>query len=181
MPADTLTLIRYGLDQLPAIRPTLVEVYAQVYVDQLDDPFFAPERFAERLDGHASRPGWQAVVGSEHGQVVGYAYGAALAPGTAWWRGMLKPLPEADTMEDGARTFALYEIMVNAPWRGTGTAERIHEYLLAGRRETRATLLVETAHPKVKALYERWGYRHLGDQRPFSDAPLYATMLREPL
>jgi GNAT superfamily N-acetyltransferase len=181
VPPDTLVLTRYASDQLPAIRPTLVEVYAQVYADQLDDPFFSPDRFAERLDAYASRPGWQAVVGHERGQVAGYAFGAALAPGAAWWRGMLEPLPPQDTAEDGARTFALYEIMLRSPWRGTGAAERIHEELLAGRTEQRATLLVETAHPRVKALYQRWGYRHLGDQRPFPDAPLYATMLREPL
>ena len=40
------------------------------------------------------------------------------------------------------------------------------------------TLLVEPNHPKVKALYEKWGYVHIGDQQPFPDAPVYATMLR---
>ncbi|WP_367137714.1 MULTISPECIES: hypothetical protein [Streptomyces] len=68
--------------------------------------------------------------------------------------------------------------MVRRPWRGTGTAQRIHEELLSGRPEQRVTLLVDPAHPKVKALYERWGYRYIGDQRPFPDAPVYATMVR---
>ncbi|GAA1419535.1 hypothetical protein GCM10009601_16530 [Streptomyces thermospinosisporus] len=56
--------------------------------------------------------------------------------------------------------------------RGAGAA------LLAGRPEERVTLLVEPAHAKVKALYESWGYRNAGDQRPFPDAPVYATMVR---
>jgi GNAT superfamily N-acetyltransferase len=74
---------------------------------------------------------------------------------------------------------ALFEIMVRDPWRGTGLAHRIHEELLAGRDEERATLLVEPEHPNVKALYEEWGYQHIGDQQPFPDAPLYATMVRQ--
>ncbi|ARZ67960.1 hypothetical protein SMD11_2309 [Streptomyces albireticuli] len=91
---------------------------------------------------------------------------------------MLNPLPEEDRAEDGARTLALFELMVRHPWRGTGVAQRIHEELLTGRPEERVTLLVEPTHVKVKALYERWGYEDIGDQRPFPDAPVYATMLR---
>lgn len=91
---------------------------------------------------------------------------------------MLQPLPEAMTAEDGTRTMALFELLVRQPWRKTGTAERIHEELLSGRTEERVTLLVEPTHPKVKTLYESWGYANIGDQQPFPDAPVYATMLR---
>ncbi|GAA0470754.1 hypothetical protein GCM10009544_36040 [Streptomyces stramineus] len=91
---------------------------------------------------------------------------------------MLTPLPAPDIAENGRRTLALFELMVRKPWRGTGSARRIHEELLAGRSEDRVTLLVEPTHPKVKALYERWGYEYVGDQQPFPDAPIYSTMLR---
>ncbi|MFE2145458.1 hypothetical protein ACFXA3_27605 [Streptomyces sp. NPDC059456] len=47
-----------------------------------------------------------------------------------------------------------------------------------GRDERGVTLLVDPGHPKVKALYEGWGYLHIGDQQPFPDAPVYTTMLR---
>ncbi|RKN76310.1 GNAT family N-acetyltransferase [Streptomyces klenkii] len=175
---DTVRLTRYAADDLPSVRQTLVATYAEVYADQLSNPFFSVERFEERLAGHASRPGWGAVVGYVEGRAVGYAYASPLPPGTRWWAGMLQPLPEADSEEDGKRTLALFELMVRRPWRGTGAAQRIHEELLSGRPEQRVTLLVDPAHAKVKALYERWGYRYIGDQRPFPDAPVYATMLR---
>lgn len=92
---------------------------------------------------------------------------------------MLTPLPEELTHETGQRTLALFELLVRAPWRKTGSAHRIHEELLTSRPEERVTLLVEPTHPKVKALYERWGYDNVGDQQPFPDAPVYTTMLRQ--
>lgn len=174
-----VTLVRYGTEQLPSIRPTLVSLYGEVYEKEIaEDPFFSVERFEQRLRGHSSRPGWEAVVAYDGGEAAGYAYAAPLPERTGWWSHMLTPLPDEETREDGTRTLALFELMVRAPWRKTGLAQRIHEELLTGRREERVTLLVEPGHPKVKALYERWGYRHIGDQQPFPDAPVYATMLR---
>lgn len=177
-PTPAVELRRYGRDDLDSIRQVLTDVYAEVYADRIADPFFSIERFEDRLEGHVSRDPWEVVIGWDAGEPVGYAYGSPLPPGSRWWEGMLEPLPEDLTTEDGHRTMALFELMVRRPWRKTGTAHRIHEELLAGRREERATLLVEPTHPKVKALYEAWGYRNVGDQRPFPDAPLYATMLR---
>lgn len=89
------------------------------------------------------------------------------------------PLDLDFTEETGRRTLALFEIMVRAPWRGTGTAHAIHEELLAHRPEERVTLLVEPDHPGVKRTYESWGHKHIGDQKPFPDSPLYATMVRQ--
>jgi GNAT superfamily N-acetyltransferase len=92
---------------------------------------------------------------------------------------MLDPLPAADIAETGQRTLALFEMMIRRPWRGTGLAERIHEALLEGQAEERVPLLVEKTRPRVQELYESCGYRNIGDQQPFCDAPIYATMLRD--
>ncbi|MGW2202140.1 hypothetical protein [Streptomyces sp. NPDC001774] len=68
--------------------------------------------------------------------------------------------------------------MVRLPWRGTGVAKVLHDALLADRPEERATLLVEQTHPRVRALYESWGWRKLGDVRPsMQGAPLFDAML----
>ncbi|MES4906361.1 MULTISPECIES: GNAT family N-acetyltransferase [unclassified Streptomyces] len=174
----TVELRRYGREDLNAIGQTLTDVYAEVYADRISDPFFSIERFEERLEGHVSRDPWEVVIGWDGDEPVGYAYGTPLPPRSRWWAGMLEPLPEEMTREDGTRTMALCELMVRSPWRKTGTAHRIHEELLSGRAEERVTLLVEPTHPKVKALYESWGYENIGDQQPFPDAPVYATMLR---
>ncbi|MFE9968784.1 GNAT family N-acetyltransferase (plasmid) [Streptomyces sp. NBC_01724] len=178
-PTGPLKLHRYGIGQLDQIRPTLVSLYAEVYTADIEkDPFFSVERFTERLTGHASRPSWEAVVAYDGGQAAGYAYASCLPERTGWWAHMLTPLAEEEVRETGERTLALFELMVRGPWRGTGLAQRIHEELLAGRSEERVTLLVDPEHPKVKALYESWGYCNIGGQQPFPDAPIYATMVR---
>ena len=177
---DDLVLRRASKDDLPKVRSVLLEVYAEVYADRIaEDPFFSVDRFDERLTNQASRIHWEAVIGYIGDEPVGYAYAAALQPGARWWMTCLDPLPEAYTEETGERTIALYEIMVRKPWRGTGISQRIHEELLAARPEERVTLLVDPRKTGVKALYERWGYEHIADQKPFPDSPLYATMVRQ--
>ncbi len=79
--------------------------------------------------------------------VTGYAFGAPLPAGSGWWNSAADPLPEDFTDEDGQRTFAVFAVMVRRPWRGTGEAHRLSEWLLHGRPEQRATLLVDASHP----------------------------------
>jgi len=175
-----LAFTRYTRDDLDRIRTTLVEVYAQVHADHLDEPFHSVPRFTERLNGHSAAPGWETVVGYDSGEPVGYAYATPLGPNTRWWAHMLTPLPDGYATETGTRTLALNEIMVRKAWRGQGVARRIHEELLAGRSEERVTLLVDPANQdgRVKALYEAWGYEQIGTQQPFPDSPVFASMTR---
>jgi GNAT superfamily N-acetyltransferase len=173
-----LEIRQYGSEQAAEARPVLLDVYAEVYADQLTDPFFTVERFAEGLDGWSSRPGWACVVGWDGGKPVGYAYGAPLLKDARWWRGLLSEVPAEDIVETGERTFALSELMVRVPWRKTGVSRALHDALLLARPEKRATLLVEREHPKVRALYESWGWRWFGDLRPrIPAAPLLDAML----
>lgn len=168
----------YHASQLPEIRDLLVDVYAEVYADRLAEPFFSVERFAERLDGQLRSPNWAAVVGFDGGEVAGYAYGATRPANSTAWQGV-QPAPDQElARENGRRTFFLFELMVRVPWRRTGAAARIHQELLRGRPEERVSLTVEHDHPRVRALYERWGYQYVGSTRPFPDAPLLDVMLR---
>lgn len=173
---DDLLLKRHGIDELETVRPLLLDIYAEVYKDELDDPFSSVERFDERLTGHASRNSWECVIGFQQDEPVGYAYGAALQPGARWWMHQLTPLPADYTEETGHRTLALFELMLRAPWRGQGIGRHLHDELLAGRREERVTLLCDD--DITKAMYERWGYQHIGDQKPFEDSPLFSTMVK---
>ncbi|MFF1416584.1 GNAT family N-acetyltransferase [Streptomyces sp. NPDC058280] len=174
---DVLTLSTYSGDHLPQIRHTLLDVYAEVYAREIAaDPFFSVERFDERLTGHASGAGWTCVLGEVAGEPVGYAYGATVRPG-GWWGGLVTPADPDLIAEDGRRTLGLFEIMLRAPWRGQGIAHGIHDELMSQRSEERAALTVEQAHPKVRALYESWGYRKVGEIQPTDDSPLYDALL----
>ncbi|MBV2155082.1 GNAT family N-acetyltransferase [Kitasatospora sp. SUK 42] len=173
-----MTVSYYTAGDLPVIEERLIEVYAEVYAQEAaTDPFFSVERFTERLHRHAAGPRWGCVFGEVDGAEIGYAYGFARTAAYRW--GGLITLASADLLEEtDSRTFALCEVMVREPWRGTGVARTLHEELLSHRIEERSHLLVEEGHPRVRALYERWGYSRMGTMQPYPDGPRYDSMLR---
>ncbi|MFJ5923135.1 GNAT family N-acetyltransferase [Kitasatospora sp. NPDC092948] len=148
----------------------LITVHADAYADAMDDEF--NRRFPWFVDHWTGMDGFSCVVAHDDDRPVGFAYGAPLADGREWWRDHMAPTPGASS------TYAVSELMVRPRWRKTGTAARLHDELLGGRPEHLAVLLVDTEHPKVQALYERWGYRKVGDRQPFADSPVYAVMVR---
>jgi ribosomal protein S18 acetylase RimI-like enzyme len=155
----------------------LVAVYLEVYADA-DDPFFGEDRYRRQLAGHLSAPGWQAAVGSVDGEVAGYAYGFVLGPGTRWWDGFTTAPPADFTTETGHRTFAISEIMVRAPWQRHGIARRLHDALLGGRTEERATLLVEPENVPAQHAYASWGWHKVAQLRPgWEGAPLFDVLV----
>lgn len=172
-----IAMKHFTANELAEVRDVLINVYAEVYADRLHEEFQTVERFAERLEGHASGPGWECVVGYDDGEPVGYAYGYTLPTRANWWKGLRTPVDPGLIEETGRRTFALCELMVRAPWRGTGAAKAIHDELVSNRPEERVTLLVERDHPRVRALYERWGYQWIGELLPFPDAPLFDSLI----
>ncbi|MFD4696406.1 GNAT family N-acetyltransferase [Streptomyces niveus] len=168
--------LRHATD-IDAVWTTLIEVYAEVRADQLHQPHYSVERYAERLARHGSEPGWEAVIGFDGESPVGYAYVNTLATNDRWWQRMTPPLSEACT---NTPTVALKEIMLRVPWRGTGTSRRIHDELLSNREEKQVSLLVNplAGDGKVKALYEAWGYAQVSLQQPTPDGPVLTAMLR---
>ncbi|WP_405614377.1 GNAT family N-acetyltransferase [Streptomyces sp. NBC_00076] len=176
--------LRHHTDVEP-VRQAIVDIHVEVRQRDLGltGPFYSAERFNERLTGHSSVPGWETVIAYDGTEPAGFAYATPLGPSTRWWSAMTSPLPDGYTVETGKRTLALNEIVVRRPWRGTGVAHRIHEELLASRGEERGTLLVnpKAGSGKVQAVYERWGYEKIGEQQPFADSPVFASMMREPL
>ncbi|MFD8935312.1 GNAT family N-acetyltransferase [Streptomyces sp. NPDC059578] len=151
------------VEHLPEIRGTLLGIYAEVYADDIaTNPFFSLERFEERLAGHTTAPEWGCVLARVAGEAVGFTYGFRAREGD---------------------TFTLCENMLRAPHRGQGIARSMHDELIRHREEALAQLLVRRERPRLRALYERWGYRHAGEKLPFPDSPLYDVMvltLRQP-
>ncbi|MFE5484126.1 GNAT family N-acetyltransferase [Streptomyces sp. NPDC056527] len=163
------TLSRYGRDDLPTIRQTLLDVHADAYGEQMHDPFH--QRFPWFVDTWGSLSTFDCVIAYDGDEPAGFAYGASANPGREWWREHLSPAPNPDT------TFALSELMVRPKWRKTGLSKSLHDHLLRSRPETLTVLLVDTAQPRVQALYEAWGYHKVGERQPFPDSPRCAVML----
>ncbi|MEU3877370.1 MULTISPECIES: GNAT family N-acetyltransferase [Streptomyces] len=169
---------RFDHTHAAELRELLLDVHDDCYAQSENrDGFDSRERFAWFLDRWSQRPGWDCVVGYDGDEAAGFAYGAPLVSASPWWD-KVSGLEPGFAREDGTRTFAVSEIMVRPRWRKTGTAALLHEELLRGRPEERATLLVNSAHPKVQALYEEWGYVPVGHTRPYDDAPVMTAMVR---
>ncbi|MFI6689703.1 GNAT family N-acetyltransferase [Streptomyces sp. NPDC050485] len=162
---------------LDTIRSDLIDVYAEVRAPLLHLPNYAVTAFGERLDRHGGEPGFVAVLAYADGHPVGYAYGNRIEHGDRHWQ-RITPPPTHEYTERPA--MALKEIGVRPAWRGTGTARRIHDALLASRDEPHVTLMVNPAagNGKVHQLYQSWGYKDIGQSQPSAASPLLTAMIR---
>jgi ribosomal protein S18 acetylase RimI-like enzyme len=146
----------------------------------------AAEVYGRASDGAAEKqarvrrrqPGFALAEARHGGYLVGYASGLPLRPSTSWWRGLTAPLPAALTTEHPGRTFALTELLVRASWRRQGIGRELHDRLLDGRAEERATLVVAPDAGAAQHAFRSWGWRKVGrvlDQ----DAPVLDVLIAD--
>jgi hypothetical protein len=81
-----------------------------------------------------------------------------LRPSTSWWKGLTSPLPATVTTEHPGRTFALTDLLVRASWRRRGIAGSLHDLILGGRPEERATVTVPPGATAAQAAFRNWGW-----------------------
>ena len=148
--------------------------YQALHEQVLTEPPYRHEDaglFEDRFRVRQRQPGFVLAEARHGGYLVGYASGMPLRPSTDWWRHLTTPLPGDVTAEHPGRTFALAGLLVRAPWRRQGIGRALHDLILAGRPEERATL---TAAPRATAAQQAlrsWGWRKVGrtrDPRPGS-------------
>jgi GNAT superfamily N-acetyltransferase len=143
--------------------------YAAVYAEApyRDGPAEVAE-FAAEWPGLVTQPGFRLVLArAGSGEVVGFALGHQVEPASGWWTGLAPASAAADA------SFGVAELGVRSDWRRRGLASRLHEALLADRREPRVVLWVRADAPAAVATYARWGYRLLGW---VADRPPYQVM-----
>jgi ribosomal protein S18 acetylase RimI-like enzyme len=128
--------------------------------------------FARRFRVQHRQPGFVLAEARHGGYLVGYAAGMPLRPATSWWRDLTTDLPDEVTAEYPGRTFALTGLLVRPSWRRQGTGQALHDLILRGRPEERATLTVRPAAVPAQAALRRWGWRKVArtrDPGPGSD------------
>ncbi|MFC6081768.1 GNAT family N-acetyltransferase [Sphaerisporangium aureirubrum] len=158
----------------------LTEVYLEVYGEP---PYGWGEEhaglFRDRFDVQRRQEGFDLVTAREGGRLVGFGFGVTLRPASPWWQNLLSPLSEEMTAERPGRTWALVELVVRAPWRRRHVAETIHDMLLGGRTEERATLTVLPQAAPALAAYRKWGWQQIGEKRnPLPGSPVFGVMVR---
>lgn len=183
MSAPEITYRRFGSPTAQTIRDTVQAIYEASYVDRIasGDPFDSVEQFMYRFDRYAERDGFDHVVAFIDGEPVGQTWGWPLHESDAtrgWWAGLLNEPEPGFTDEDGTRTFAFSEIMVDHRHIGGGIAHAMHNELLSTRLEKRATLLVKPGNDSAYRAYRRWGWKTVNQLRPgWSDAPLFDVLI----
>lgn len=159
----------------------VLDVYVGVYAEPpyLEGPAEVGD-FAGSWPRRVAAPGFRVVVARDAGRVIGFTFGHELGEHTGWWSGALGPL-EVDTVEWPGRTFAVIELAVLADYRRRGIAARLHAALLADVKVERVTLAVrpEVEAAPAREAYAAWGYRKVGQIRPYTDAPVYDAMVAD--
>ncbi|MEV0357528.1 GNAT family N-acetyltransferase [Nocardia sp. NPDC050697] len=181
----TIRFHRYDAAGAREQRAVVRRVYERAYADAIasSNPFEQPGPFMERFDAYtdparSTATGFALVIATDGAEPVGQSWGWPLdeRAGAGWWRGLqLDDGDPADfTREDGRRTFALSEIMVAKEQAGRGIGRALHDELLDGRAEQRATLLVDPVNDRAYERYARWGWSKAGTLRPdWPDAPTF--------
>jgi len=155
--------------QAAAYADDFAGLHAEVYADppyrRADDAEVYPGRFRVQR----RQPGFVLAEARHGGYLVGYAAGMPLRPSTSWWRELTAPLPAEVTEEHAGRTFALTDLLVRASWRRQGIGAELHDLILDGRTEERATLAVLPAAVPAQNAFRKWGWRKVGRTRSEPD------------
>lgn len=164
------TFRRHGAEGARAVSGTVARIHRDAYAERMvpGDLFSGQDAFMQRFDAYTVRPEFDMVIAYRDGEPVGQAWGWPLGrhSGDAWWLGLLEEPEPGFTREDGARTFALSEIMVGREWAGQGVGRALHDELLSARPEARAVLLVRPHNTTAYRAYTGWGWRKAGALRP---------------
>lgn len=178
--SDAPAQIDQASERAPELTPTLTAIYSSVYAEP---PYFwgkeHAELFAERFGAQRRAPGFDLVIASVGDVVVGFTFGVTLQPDTPWWRSVTTPVDTDLVTERPGRTFALVELLVSRPWRQRGIATQLHDRLLGGRPEERATLTVLPEAEPAQRAYRTWGWRRVAQKsNPLPGAPIFDVMLK---
>jgi GNAT superfamily N-acetyltransferase len=140
-------------------------MHAEVYADAPYEGDDAAVMFGGRFSVLFRQPGFTLAEARHGGYLVGYASGMPLRASTSWWRNLTTALPEDVIAEHPGRTFALIDLAVRAPWRRQGIARDLHDLILVGRPEERATAAVLPEARPAQRAFSSWGWRKVARTR----------------
>jgi hypothetical protein len=183
---NRLSSISIGLNDVDGDQAAQrLDEYSELYAEVYAEPPYEwgaehAELFRRRMEVQCRQEGFALVDATTSGRLVGMGFGVTLSGMTPWWQNLLGPLPRDVTEERPGRTWALVELLVRKPLRRLHVAEAIHDRLLAGRSEERATLTVLPAATAAQAAALTWGWQKVAQKRnPLPAAPVFDVMVKD--
>ncbi|MBF6170061.1 GNAT family N-acetyltransferase [Nocardia blacklockiae] len=172
-----LVLARYDAVGTLGLADELKSVYLASHRDQQGDPWYAPDRFWERLNQiYAPIPEFELVTGRVDGALIGYAFGTPYRRPEEVWDKATHAFPALGRAASGP-VYIFREFAVHPMAQGRGYARRIHDALLSERPEPLAYLLVRVGNP-AREVYESWGWCLIGQTQSFADSPVMDELAR---
>jgi hypothetical protein len=170
--APGITFQRLDGRQAAAHGDELQAVHREVYGGAGHEAFAGQFRVWRRQQGFV-------LAEARHGDyLVGFAAGMPLRPSTSWWKNLTTSLPAEVTTEHPGRTFALMELLVRASWRRQGIAGSLHDLILDGRPEERATLTVPPGATAAQQAFRTWGWSRVARTHgPDQGAPVLDVLM----
>jgi ribosomal protein S18 acetylase RimI-like enzyme len=153
---DELRIEHYDDRSVDVVYDEMVPLYVETHQDLAGNSFYTAERFASFFVSQRAHDGFELLTARIGDKLVGVVFGFTEIPG---------------------EQFALCELMVSPAYQRQGIAKRLHDELLARRREPRADLYVRKDNAPAQAAYKKWGWTKIGDVQPTPEAPNFDELI----
>jgi ribosomal protein S18 acetylase RimI-like enzyme len=176
-----LSLRRHRAAEALRLEDRVLAVYAASHEQAIrDDPWLSEAKFCERLEElYAPGRDFEMVSGWLGDELIGYAFGSPRDNAAATWEAVRAAPPDIPIPDEPGPIYIFREFAVHPDHQGRGHGRRIHDELLAARPEPLAHLLVRVENDRARRAYTSWGWRDIGSQQPFPDAPVMIAMVVE--
>lgn len=153
-------------------RDAVADLYVEAYRGTAGEAFHDRQEYLRRLGEHVQYTGFELVIASSGGALVGSVYGYRAERDHEWWHGLHSRLPaEMAELTTAGRVFVMTELMVLPSFRRRGIATRLQEHLLSPSGIGLAVTLIDQEDVPAREALASWGWESLGKITPSPDRP----------
>ncbi|WP_314175787.1 GNAT family N-acetyltransferase [Streptomyces winkii] len=153
-------------------REAVADLYVEAYRGTAGEQFHDRQEYLRRLGDHAQRTGFEMVIATAAGALVGSVYGYRPERTDEWWHGLHGEVPaEMAELTTSGRAFVMTELMVLPSFRRRGVASRLQDHLLTASGIHLAVTLIDQEDAPARGALASWGWESLGKITPTPDRP----------
>jgi GNAT superfamily N-acetyltransferase len=158
--AETVFLRRLSRWQAEGQREAFADMYVAAYDDGPGGEYLDRRDFLRRFADYVQHPGFDMMIASEAGALVGCACGYREgSAGDSW--------PGHEEFAAAGQVFTVVEMMVLPSHRRRGVATRLLQQLLTRHDAGLATVRVERTNAAALAAYGVWGWTRADDSEAY--------------